>query len=339
MLVTDISVARRRPTEQVLRPKVVAISAEARTETDRLVNFVFDRTLRIEAPRSRRSSKLKWRSRIERDDRVIRSALPNRTVCKHCRRRVQSHSPAACAGWPDVSRERGARQTCVRLSVVAGPSIRSQCADVTAPWNPVKQDVRSRQSPHWQRHPVWSSRGIAETNLDCDRIAEQRFVERDRPVNHRLNGGRIWIARNGTVKRWMNRQTSSRLSRNRSRFRIACWRGCIVSANPVVIRRAPAQPGHYSPGHVTNVEVVIPVDKSVKRAARGRVQQISLRAPDARPRCHKTASRGRWRRNRFSLGWKFVRVWKLQRGLRFRAGLMPECFNFKLRCPRRDRLG
>src|SRR4029077_2545855 len=39
---TDVSVSRRRPTEQVLRTKVVAISAKARTETDRLINFVFD---------------------------------------------------------------------------------------------------------------------------------------------------------------------------------------------------------------------------------------------------------------------------------------------------------
>jgi hypothetical protein len=52
----------------------------------------------------------------------------------------------------------------------------------------------------------------------------------------------------------------------------------IVSANPIVILRAPVQPGHYSPGHVTNVEVVISVDKTVKRAARGDVQQVSLRA-------------------------------------------------------------
>ena len=136
----------------------------------------------------------------------------------------------------------------------------------------------------------------------------------------------------------MNRQASSRLSRNRARFRIAGWCGGIVSANPVVIRRAPAQSGHYSPGRVTNVEVVIPIDKTVKRAARGHVQQVSLRARYAGPRCHKTASRGRRRRNRFTLRWKFVRVWKLQRGLRFRAGLMPDRSNFELRCARRDRL-
>ena len=175
--------------------------------------------------------------------------------------------------------------------------------------------------------------------MDRDRIAEQGLVNCNRAVNHRLNGSRVWIARNGTVKRWMNRQAGSRLSRNRARFRIAGWCGGIVSANPVVIRRAPAQPGHYSTGHVANVEVVIPTDKTVKRAARGHVQQVSLRARYAGPRCHKTASRGRRRRNRFSLQWKFVRVWKLQRGLRFRAGPMPERSNFELRCARRSRLG
>src|SRR2546423_12060322 len=45
---TNASVARRRPTEQVLRPNVAAISPEARTQTDRLVNFVFRRTLSVE---------------------------------------------------------------------------------------------------------------------------------------------------------------------------------------------------------------------------------------------------------------------------------------------------
>ena len=38
---TNISVSRRGPTEQVLRPKVIAISAEARTEADRFIDFVF----------------------------------------------------------------------------------------------------------------------------------------------------------------------------------------------------------------------------------------------------------------------------------------------------------
>src|SRR6266481_1077254 len=145
--------------------------------------------------------------------------------------------------------------------------------------------------------PIGRGGRIAEPDLDRDRIAEQGLVNCNRTVNHRLNGGRVWIARNGTVKRWMNRQAGSRLSRNRDRFRIADWGGGAVSANPVVVRRAPAQPSHYSPGHATNVEVVILLDKSVKRAARGHVQRVSLRAGDAGPRCHKTASRRR-RRNR-----------------------------------------
>ena len=99
---TNASVARRRPTEQVLRPNVAAISPEARTQTDRLVNFVFRRTLSVEVARAGRPAELIWRCRIEGHDSVIRPALPNGTVCKHCWRRVQSHCPAGGAGRLDV---------------------------------------------------------------------------------------------------------------------------------------------------------------------------------------------------------------------------------------------
>ena len=46
---------------------------------------------------------------------------------------------------------------------------------------------------------------VAEPDLDRDRIAEQGLVNCNRTVNHRLNGGRVWIARNGAVERCLNR--------------------------------------------------------------------------------------------------------------------------------------
>src|SRR5436305_14506497 len=72
---TNASVARRRPTEQVLRPNVAAISPEARTQTDRPVNFVFRRTLSVEVTRAGRPAELKWRCRIEGHDSVNRPGL------------------------------------------------------------------------------------------------------------------------------------------------------------------------------------------------------------------------------------------------------------------------
>src|SRR6516225_2783921 len=148
---TNISVAGRRPTEQVLRPKIAAISTEARTQTDGLINFVFRRTLSVEAAWVGRSGELIWLCRIEGHDRVIRPARPNVTVCKHCWRRVQPHCPAAGAGRTDVRRESRAWQTCVRLSVVTGRCIRSQRAEVTIPWNLVNHEIGSRESPHCHR--------------------------------------------------------------------------------------------------------------------------------------------------------------------------------------------
>src|SRR5436190_2516345 len=88
---TDISHSSRRPTEQILRTKVVPRMAQARTKTEDLIHFVLSKTLRIEVARARRSAELIRRCRIKRNDSVVRAALSSGAVCEHVRWRVKSY--------------------------------------------------------------------------------------------------------------------------------------------------------------------------------------------------------------------------------------------------------
>ena len=46
--------------------------------------------------------------------------------------------------------------------------------------------------------------GVAEKNLDRDRIAKQRLVKPDGPHNHSLNGRGVWIIDDRAVECWNN---------------------------------------------------------------------------------------------------------------------------------------
>src|SRR5206468_6716762 len=81
-------------------------AVEVRSKTHNLVNFMLDRTLRIEAATDERPSERERYRGIKRDDSIIRSARPNGAVWEHGGRCVQSHRSPVRTGWRDVCRER-----------------------------------------------------------------------------------------------------------------------------------------------------------------------------------------------------------------------------------------
>src|SRR5205807_3620825 len=105
------------------------------SKSDDLVCFMLGAVLRVEVIRTDRSGELKWEGGIKRDDPIIWSAVPNCTVCEHCRWCVQPDRSAVCALWLDICGQCVARQTRVRENIVVGRCISPQGVNVDIPWD------------------------------------------------------------------------------------------------------------------------------------------------------------------------------------------------------------
>src|SRR5207245_187664 len=78
---------------------------------------------------------------------------------------------------------------------------------------------------------------VAEKDLDRDRIAEQRLVNRDGLHNHVLNGRGARIIDDRTVECWMNDQSIGSLCRSRHHIRVPARTGASVRTNPIIVSR------------------------------------------------------------------------------------------------------
>ena len=128
-----------------------------------------------------------------------------------------------------------------------------------------------------QRITVRSSVRVAEKNLDRNRIAKQRLVNRDGPVNHCLNGCGVWIIDDRVVECWINDQSGGSLCRSRHHIRVPARTGASVRMHSIVVGRPWAQSGHNLAIEITDVQVVIAVHVTAERVAGGHIQQITFR--------------------------------------------------------------
>ena len=110
--------------------------------------------------------------------------------------------------------------------------------------------------------------GVAEKNMDRDRIAEQGLVNRDGPHNHVLNGRGARRA----VECWNNDEPSGSLCRSRGDIRVLARTGGSVRTNPIIVSRPWLQSGYSSAIDIANVQAVIALHVTAERVARGNIQ-------------------------------------------------------------------
>ena len=87
----------------------------------------------------------------------------------------------------------------------------------------------------WQSRTIRRSGSVAKTNLDCDWIAEQRFVERDGAVDHCLDRRGVLIVSDGAVEAGVNNQSRRRHRGSRHDFRVTACACHTISPDSVVI--------------------------------------------------------------------------------------------------------
>src|SRR5580765_2678872 len=216
--------------------------------------------------------------------------------------------------------------------VVAGCCIRSQSGDEIVP----RYSVNGRKiccENAWRKRAgagadagagVWcrTTSGVAEKDLDRDRIAEQRLIDRDGPDNHRLNGRGVRITHDRAVECWNNYWPSGIFCRSRGDIQVSARTRSGVRTNPIIVGRPWLQSGYSSAIDIADVQVVVAVHVTAERVARRDIQQVAFRVAYAVPSRHETAARRRRPRNHFNRRGNLIRIRKISYSLQSRPRLM-----------------
>jgi hypothetical protein len=70
----------------------------------------------------------------------------------------------------------------------------------------------------------------------------------------------------------MNDQSDGSHRRNCHYLGVVAWASRIISAYPIVVRRARIQAGHNPASHVAHIQIVVSVHMAAERIARGNIQ-------------------------------------------------------------------
>ena len=213
----------------------------------------------------------------------------------------------------------------------------SQSTDVIVPWNQVTACDTLRGNAKWQRSPVWSSQCIAKENPNCNAIGEQHFVNRDRPVNHRLDGRRVVVIGDGAIECCINGQSSRRRRCRCYCLQVTPLTSVIIRTHSIVVRATGIQAGYDPPCHIADVQVMYLSTKLLNESL-GETSRIALGVAYDLPRRHDAAACRRRRRDSFNLRGKLVRIWKLNLGLRIRPRSVRQRISLEWKTPRKEYL-